>query len=58
MAEWERLPCGCHMGMTEIDGESAFIFEPHSRTCEMYQYFVEESARQGKPVFTLEVGGE
>lgn len=45
--EWIELPCGCRF----TDDESGpFMFDPHDFTCEMYQYTLAESARQGKPI--------
>lgn len=52
----ERLPCGCQMGTsTNSAGEEVFLFEPHAMDCEYYLYVLDESARQGKPVTTLDV---
>lgn len=40
------LPCGCVIG----EHAEAFVIVPCSPTCEYYQYALEESARQGKPI--------
>ena len=51
---YRTLPCGCQFGS---QGD-AFIFVPHAFDCPYYQYFLEESARQAKPVVSIEMQGE
>lgn len=41
-----RLPCGCLMWN---EGE-AFVFVPHALDCTYYQYVLQQSGEQGKPL--------
>ena len=48
----QRLPCGCVIG----DSGDAFVMQPCAPSCEYYQYFLAESARQNKPAaFVVDV---
>lgn len=40
------LPCGCVIG---VFGD-AFVMIPHDTRCTYYQYALEETAAQGKPI--------
>lgn len=40
------LPCGCTVGKYQ----DAFVCYPCSTTCTYYQYVLEETARQSKPI--------
>lgn len=42
----DSAPCGCRFGNTP---QGAFVFIPHDLACEVYQYAMAETARQGKP---------
>lgn len=51
----ERLPCGCHIGTDVIEGAKLFQIEPCDLQCDIYLFVLEETARQGKPVTTVDV---
>ncbi len=53
--EWERLPCGCQIGTTVIDGANTFMIEPHALDCPAYLFVLEETARQGKTTTTIDL---
>lgn len=48
--QMETLPCGCRMGTGFENGQPTFVYEPCDTSCTYYQYVVEESKRQGKPL--------
>ena len=55
LEEAQLLPCGCIMGTGVIEGVKAFVMEPCSTGCEIYQYALSQAAEQGKPVEFREV---
>jgi hypothetical protein len=50
----EALPCGCQIGTDLINGTPTFLFLPHALDCEYFRYVLDEAAREGKPVTTLD----
>lgn len=54
MSEKTVLPCGCRIWEDTIDRAVTLIFEPHALDCKHYLFFIAESARQDKPVTTID----
>ena len=50
----ETLPCGCVAQTDVIDGIPTFLLVPCALDCPYFQYVVDESQRQGKPVTTID----
>lgn len=46
----DRAPCGCQFGQSG----DAFVYEPCSLDCDLYAFVCDESARQGKPIRTID----
>lgn len=44
------LPCGCKVAKRIVDGERQLVMEPCSPDCEYFQYALDRTQNQTKPV--------